>query len=295
MIKSMTGFGRGESTDGKWVVECSSVNRKQLEIVVQMPREVSSAEAENLFRQQVQARVSRGRVVVQISVGGGVGEVGAAGSPVVDAALARTYLIQLQDLARHLGLGPVISLAEVARLPGVVQLQSGGSGLVLDAAAVEGAVGVAVDEMIRMRTVEGAHLAADIEGRLDEIEGLLRRITELAPGVVMRYREQLGQRLAEAGLSLSLDDERLLKEITLFADRCDIAEELSRATSHLKQFRTTLRMDEAVGRSLDFLSQEFFREFNTMGAKANHAELSHLVVAAKTELEKIREQVQNVE
>jgi len=294
MIKSMTGFGRGDSADGKWVVECSSVNRKQLEIVVQVPREVSSAEVEVILRQQVQARVSRGRVVVQITLGGSSQSVG-AGTPLVDAPLARAYLLQLQDLARQLGLGPVISLAEVARLPGVVQWQSGGSSLVLDAPSVESAVGVAVDEMIRMRTVEGEHLAAEIEGRLDGIEGLLTRITELAPTVATRYREQLGQRLGEAGLPLALDDERLLKEIALFADRCDISEELSRATSHLNQFRATLQMDEAVGRSLDFLSQEFFREFNTMGAKANHADLSHLVVAAKTELEKIREQVQNVE
>ena len=113
--------------------------------------------------------------------------------------------------------------------------------------------------------------------------------------MVAKYRDALRQRLADAGLPLPLDDERLVKEIGLFADRCDISEEITRAASHIKQFRTYMDNGEPVGRSLDFLSQELFREINTMGSKANHAQLAQLVVRAKTELEKIREQVQNIE
>lgn len=124
---------------------------------------------------------------------------------------------------------------------------------------------------------------------------MLQEAAALTPQVVSRYRDVLRQRLTDAGLPLPLDDERLVKEIALFADRCDISEEITRATSHIAQFRTYMDSGEPVGRPLDFLSQELFREFNTMGSKANHATLAQLVVKAKTELEKIREQVQNIE
>jgi uncharacterized protein (TIGR00255 family) len=134
-----------------------------------------------------------------------------------------------------------------------------------------------------------------MESRLSRIEGLLAAVREKAATVPETQRKLLRQRLEDSGLPLPLDDERLVKEIALFADRTDISEELSRAASHVKQFRTYLASREPVGRSLDFLLQEFFREFNTMGSKCNQAEIAHHVVTAKTELEKIREQVQNVE
>jgi uncharacterized protein (TIGR00255 family) len=131
--------------------------------------------------------------------------------------------------------------------------------------------------------------------RLAGIESLLQKITTLAPSVPVNQRQLLHQRLEQAGLPLPMDDERLLREIALFADRTDISEELARAASHLRQFHAYLASSEPVGRSLDFLVQEFFREFNTMGAKCAHAAIAHHVVSAKTELEKIREQIQNIE
>ena len=142
---------------------------------------------------------------------------------------------------------------------------------------------------------EGASLRADIESRLQTIESLLESIRVKAATVPEHQRKQLRQRLEDAGLPLPLDDERLVKEIALFADRTDISEELTRAASHVKQFRAYLDAETPAGRSLDFLLQEFFREFNTMGSKCNSAEIAHHVVTAKTELEKIREQVQNAE
>jgi uncharacterized protein (TIGR00255 family) len=157
------------------------------------------------------------------------------------------------------------------------------------------ALEAALQQFISMRTAEGSSQRTEIEERLSTIESLAARIAEKAPLVPEYQREVLRQRLALAGLPLPLEDERLLKEIALFADRTDISEELSRAASHLKQFRSYLASDEPVGRSLDFLVQEFFREFNTMGSKCNNAEIAHHVVSAKTELEKIREQIQNVE
>jgi uncharacterized protein (TIGR00255 family) len=296
MICSMTGFGRGEAGEVglRWLVECASVNRKQLEVVISLPREVAAAELEPALRAQVQAKVSRGRVQVQVQrmVAGDQ----SLGAVQVDQALAAGYLRELTALAEELGIEAKLTLADLVKLPGVVQ--SAKPELVLaeeGEQSLKAALDAALDQMVTMREAEGRNLHEDMEGRLQEIERLLGEIAALAPQVVTQHRQLLHQRLAEAGVEIELDDERLVKELALYADRCDISEELARAQSHLQQFRHSLEKNEAVGRSLDFLAQEFFREFNTMGSKANNAGLSHLVVAAKTELEKIREQVQNVE
>jgi len=292
----MTGFGRGEAAAGgrSWLVECSSVNRKQLEVVISLPREVPSAEVEPMLRQQVQKRVSRGRVQVQArwvesAQGAGVAAVQ------MNAEVAGAYLEQARALGGKLGVPGELTMVELLRLPGVIVQGAAEEAEAFEMEPLQAAFDEALRSLIAMREVEGAHLQEELLGRLAEIERLLGEITGLAPGVVSQHRAALRQRLAEAGMELPLDDERLVKEIALYADRCDISEELGRAASHLKQFRAGLESGEAVGRSLDFLSQEFFREFNTMGAKANDAALAHLVVAAKTELEKIREQIQNIE
>jgi uncharacterized protein (TIGR00255 family) len=146
-----------------------------------------------------------------------------------------------------------------------------------------------------MREREGKFLARDLGKRLDFLAQGVAEIHELAPEAAARYRDQLRGRIREAGLDVPLEDERLLKEVVLFADRCDISEEVTRLQSHLLQFRDHLRSPEPVGRTLDFLSQEMNRELNTIGSKANAARISQLVVQLKAELEKIREQVQNIE
>ena len=287
----MTGFGRGEAAG--WVVECASVNRKHLEVVLSLPRELAGGELEGELRQRVQTRVARGRVQAQARM---ASPGHAASAARLDATMAAAYLEQARALGARLGVSGELALPDLLRLPGVVQ---NGAEEVdpawSDLGALKDALEMALTGMIAMRETEGAHLKADMTARLETVEGLLERIATLAPQVVEKQRGALRQRLAEAGLALPLDDERLVKEIALFADRCDISEEITRARSHLQQFRQSLATGGPVGRALDFLSQEFFREFNTMGAKANHAELAHLVVEAKTELEKLREQVQNVE
>jgi uncharacterized protein (TIGR00255 family) len=295
MMRSMTGFGRGEAAAGdrSWLVECSSVNRKQLEVVISLPREVSAAEIEPVLRQQVQKGVSRGRVQVQVKlVDSGAGKEAAVQ---LNEAVAASYWQQARALGQKLGLNGELSLADLVRLPGVVQQGAAEETVAFDGGPLQAAFEEALANLIKMREIEGSHLREELESRLTVIERLLGEISVQAPLVVAHHRNALRQRLTDVGLDLPLEDERLVKEIALYADRCDISEELARAASHLKQFRAGLVSGEAVGRSLDFLSQEFFREFNTMGAKANDAALAHLVVAAKTELEKIREQIQNVE
>lgn len=291
-MKSMTGFGRGETQRSgvTWSVECSSVNRKQLEVAVNLPRELS--ELENAVRTEVAAAVSRGRVNVAVRR-----ETGTSGTEAVrvDQELAAHYYHALHSLALKLDVPPDISLIDVTRLPGVIT-QAQTEIATEDAwPPVQEALAAALKQLNTMRATEGASLRSDIETRLASIESLLGSIRAKAATVPEHQRKILRQRLEDAGLPLPLDDERLVKEIALFADRTDISEELTRAASHIQQFRTYLAGAAPAGRSLDFLLQEFFREFNTMGSKCNNAEIAHHVVTAKTELEKIREQVQNAE
>lgn len=291
-MKSMTGFGRGEARQANttWVVECSSVNRKQLEVAVNLPRDLNDLETQ--IRTQVSALCSRGRVSVQVrSDQAALGE----SMPRLDEKVAANYVQQLKEMAARLGISPDISLSEVVRLPGVLVSDTAEPVVEEIWPVLQSALSAALQQFIAMRSTEGQHLREEMETRLSTIESLASQIAEKAPSVPEHQRQVLRQRLEQAGLPLPLDDERLLKEIALFADRTDISEELSRAASHLKQFRAYLASEEPVGRSLDFLIQEFFREFNTMGSKCNNAEIAHHVVAAKTELEKIREQIQNVE
>ena len=291
-MKSMTGFGRGEAQRSgvTWSVECSSVNRKQLEVAVNLPREL--AELENAVRTEVSAAVSRGRVNVAVRR-----ESGAAGADAahIDQALAAHYYHAMHALALKLDIPPEISLTDITRLPGVIT-QAQTEIATEDAwPSIHEALSGALKQLNTMRNTEGASLRSDIESRLAAIESLLESIRAKAATVPEHQRKVLRQRLEDAGLPLPLDDERLVKEIALFADRTDISEELTRAASHVQQFRSYLASDTPAGRSLDFLLQEFFREFNTMGSKCNNAEIAHHVVTAKTELEKIREQVQNAE
>lgn len=288
----MTGFGRGEAiADGVvWRAEMSSVNRKQLELVVHLPREV--AELEVSLRNKLAEKLSRGRVQLNVQA-----DRGSSASPVlrVDEVLAKQYAEAMSRMAHSLGLSVGTSASDMPRWPGVFTLEQSEWNAADASLPIEKATADALAQMLAMRATEGAHLKTDITARLDALQGMLEKARELSPQVTQRYREALRQRLADAGLPLPLEDERLVKEIALFADRCDISEELTRAESHIAQFRSYMEQTEPVGRSLDFLSQELFREFNTMGSKANHAALAHLVVRAKTELEKIREQVQNIE
>ncbi len=291
-IKSMTGFGEGAASGSgvSVVVEISSVNRKQLDVNISLPRNLTTLDA------QVQGRVrqefSRGRIsgIVRVEAAGN-----AAGTVQIDEALATQYIEGIRRVAKQLKLVDDLGATTLARLPGLVSvvqenLDTDHVGTVLDKAMDKALRGLS-----RMRATEGKALEKDLRERLTLLDGLMKSIREAAPSVVADYRKKLFQRLEEAGLDNLADDERMVKEIALFADRCDISEELTRLKSHLAQARKLLRSAEPVGRTLDFLCQELFREINTIGSKANEAEITRQVVAFKTELERIREQVQNVE
>lgn len=291
-MRSMTGYGRGEIDHGgtKFSVEVNSVNRKQSDIVINVPRDL--AELEPRIRQAVNEQVSRGRTNVVVAFHHGAN---GARALALDTVLARSYHEAMIALQKELSAPGEITIGNILQAPGVMRLPEEN----VDAAeawpAIERALGAALGELIKMREREGKHLAKDLIHRLKVVRAELKKIRALYPNVVSKYRETLRDRINKAGLNLAMDDERLLKEIALFADRSDVSEELTRLESHLAQFAHHLRKNEPVGRTLEFITQEIFRELNTLGAKSNDAAISQHVVACKAELEKIREQIQNLE
>ena len=288
----MTGFGRGTATTDDFVanVELSSVNRKQADVSIQAPREL--AEIESKIRRTVLDRISRGRVQVIIHLDR------PAGAPVpvrVDTRLARALEASFTGISDAIDRPILPTATDFLRQPGIISLEE--SELDTDAAwqALSPALDAALEALVSMRVAEGADLKRDLETRIATIAGYAAGVAAAAPRVPARQRELLFNRLRDAGLDLDPADERVLKELALFADRCCISEELTRLDAHLGRFREFLDSGEPIGRSLDFLCQEFHREWNTIGSKANDPAIAATVIDAKTELEKIREQVQNVE
>jgi uncharacterized protein (TIGR00255 family) len=290
----MTGYGRGTATfEGRQIaVELSSVNRKQAEISLSLPRAL--LELEPRVRDEINAHISRGRLTVAVGLHAkGGGKDGKAGA--INVAAAKEYRDQLEALRKSLKLGGEITLDQVLRGPGVLDSENVEIATETAWPALKKALKTALDQFVQMRKHEGEALAADLRKRVLAIQKNVKTIGVLAPKVMEHHRGVLLERAAKAGLEIEASDERLLKEIVFFADRSDISEELTRLRSHLDQFFGQLGKDEPVGRTLDFLLQELFRETNTIGNKANFLAISQIVVGMKTELEKLREQVQNIE
>ena len=290
-MKSMTGYGRGESTrEGFQIsVEISSVNRKQAEIVVNLPRELDVLEAK--VREEVNRDVTRGRVLVRVNV-----DTGGLGKLQVNHKEARAAMKEVRALAKELGIPEDVTIDQLLRLPGVMDAPNAFADAQSFLPPIHKALVAAMKDFMAMRAREGEHLKADLEKRMKAMQKAAKRVARQAPKVVKRYREQLSKRIEQAGLPLeSIEEERLLKEVVIFADRSDISEEIARLESHFNQFDHYAGSKQAIGRTLDFLAQEMNREINTIGSKANDALIAKEVVTLKTELEKFREQAQNVE
>jgi uncharacterized protein (TIGR00255 family) len=293
-MKSMTGYGRGECSQRgcKVTVEVSSVNRKQTEIAAHLPREWEVLEAP--LRDAINHRVARGRLTVRVSVHAAAG--GVAGKLLINNSLAKSYARELRALAKSLHLADGLTLDLLARAPGVMQPAEEITPAEEIWPAISKALQTALDVMLKMREREGAWLAKDLIARAGRLRKGVGRVRRLAPRSAQQYRAQLLARIKAAGINApALEDERLVKEVFYFADRSDISEELTRLESHFQQFEDCVKSKEPVGRTLDFLAQEMNREVNTLGSKANDSAISREVVLLKAELEKFREQVQNVE
>jgi uncharacterized protein (TIGR00255 family) len=288
----MTGYGRGETDHAgtKFSVELNSVNRKQSDVVINLPRDL--AELEPRIRQTINESISRGRTTATISLHTGAN---GARNLALNTDLARSYHEAMRTLQKELNTPGEITISAILQAPGVMRFPEQTQDAEDAWPPVESALRAALADLIKMREREGKHLAKDLIHRLKAIRKKLKEVRTLHPDVVKRYRAALLDRIEKAGLPIAGDDERVLKEITFFADRADVSEELTRLESHLAQFAHHLRSKEPVGRTLEFITQEIFRELNTLGAKANDAEISQRVIACKAELEKIREQLQNLE
>lgn len=292
-LKSMTGYGRGSAAVGgiKAEVELNSVNRKQFDVRLSLPR--GAAALESRIAETIHRSVSRGQVTGEVTIH--FTAAARARGVLVDSDLAAAYLRALRRAAKRLRLRDDLNASQMLSLPEVVRYHQPQEEPDTVWPAVAAALRVALAALLRMRATEGAALARDIAARFGRLSRALGCIRRHAPGVAARYSAALRQRLSRAGFKLDDGDQQLLKELALFAERSDITEELTRLESHLGQARRTLARTEPVGRSLDFIVQEMFREINTIGSKANAVAISREVIAFKAELERIREQVQNVE
>lgn len=291
MIKSMTGYGKAESThdQGKITVEMRAVNHRYGEISVKLPRALICFE--NEVRKLVSGRLKRGKIDVFIQLD----TVAAGKPPVVNSSLARAYYAAFSALNEELGIREPITLPLIISQRDVLAVTEND----LDAEDMRdellAVVERAVDAMETMRLREGRELNEDLRGRREILSRFIDDITRRAALVPAEYAEKLSQRLAQFQVKNMPDEARIAQEVVLMADRCDITEELVRFASHLVQFDAALESPEPVGRKLDFLLQELGREVNTIGSKANDSEIASCVVELKAELEKIREQVQNIE
>lgn len=294
MVKSMTGYGRARETrNGRDItVEVRSVNNRYLDCSVKMPR--AYIFAEDAVKSAVQRSVSRGKVDVFITVE----SLGAEESVVsVNEPLARAYIAALEQL-RELGDGAVkgkYAATDLARLPDVITVTKAEEDLEALSADLVAVAEDALRAHTAMRLIEGERLAADILGRLDTVEAITARVEARSPQTVAEYREKLLSRMQEVLQSASVDEARILTEAAIFADKVAVDEETVRLRSHLGQLREMLRGDVPVGRKLDFLIQEVNRESNTIGSKCSDLQIARDVVELKAEIEKIREQVQNIE
>lgn len=292
MILSMTGFGAGRAKSGEVEisVEIRSVNHKYCEVKARLPFELGALEADLVRR--IKESLSRGAIELSVKRS----SVGRSPlTPRVDAELAREYVAALEALAGQLSLKSNLGIAELAQVEGVVTLESRPLDLEGAGEALTEAASKALEALVVMREREGRALAEDLRVRLATVRGLAEQVRALSPQTIELYRKRLEERIAELSRGVTLDPQRLAQEVALFADRVDVAEELTRLASHLEGFGKLIEENEPAGRRMDFLVQEINREVNTVGSKSQSAEIAQIVVAMKAEVERIREQVQNVE
>jgi len=292
MIKSMTGYGRGEwQGEGRRVeVEVKSFNHRYLDISLRLPRRLASLESQ--VRNFIKQRLSRGRVEFFVQVDN-------SSLPEqkleLDVALAKDLHFALKSLKEVLGIPGEIRIETMANFKDIFGHKEVEIDLEKEWAFLQGALEGALNGLEKMRSQEGLTLREDFLCRLQTIEEMIGAIEEKAPGVLRASHDRLAERVRELSGALSIDEGRLAQEVAYLAERSDITEELVRIRSHLNQFREMLDRPEPMGRKLEFLLQEINREANTIGSKASDAGMAQVIVGVKSELEKMREQVQNVE
>ena len=291
-IKSMTGYGsaKGSCEGFDITIELKSVNNRYLDTSVRLPR--SFLFAEEAIKACVQKHISRGKVDVFVSVAN-TGDDSVVVS--VNEPLAKGYAAAIKKIAELCDLPDELSALSIARMSDVLSVEKKEADKELLAAGITAICENALDEFDAMRLREGAKLSADVEERLVTIENYVSSVEERSPETVAEYREKLWKKMSEVLSSTTVDEQRILTEAAIFADKVAVDEETVRLRSHIAQMRGMLASGSPIGRKMDFLIQEFNRESNTIGSKCNNSDIAKIVIELKSEIEKIREQIQNIE
>ncbi len=293
MVSSMTGYGRGEtkSDSTNFVVEMKSVNHRYNDIIIRMPKKLSVLEER--IRKLIKSSIKRGRIETYISIVES-GETDIKIAPNVD--LVKQYYASLKEIKNEIGLKDEITLSQLTSFPDVFKVENEEQDEELIWQSLKPAINDALSSLIHMRKIEGSKLAEDIKNRGKKIYDIVKSIESRAPQIVKEYRDKLMDRVKElTDGTVEIDENRIAVEVSIYADRSNITEELVRLCSHLEQLNAILDESGAIGRKIDFLIQEMNREINTIGSKSSDIEISSAVIEVKSELEKIREQVQNIE
>ncbi|MDU1442282.1 MAG: YicC/YloC family endoribonuclease [Clostridium cochlearium] len=292
MVKSMTGFGRAtfENEKRSFVVEIKSVNHRYCDINIKMPR--SLIQLEQKIREIVQKYVGRGKIDVFINLNtydkSNV-------KTIFNKDLADGYVKNLEEIKSRYNISEELSIDLIAKFPEVITIEHKEEDIDELWVELNDPLEEAAISLVKMREVEGAKLKENILEKCDNIKETCKEVEKIAPQVVTMYKEKLELRLEELLKDVEIDEERLAMEVALFADKSCIDEEIVRLKSHLIQVKDTLNLEEPIGRKLDFIVQEMNREVNTIASKANNLDISNFVLTMKNEIEKIREQIQNIE
>ena len=291
MIKSMTGYGKAslEKNLRKYQVEIKSVNHRYLDISVKMPRNLSYLEEE--IKKEISKKVKRGKIDVFITFENNSVE----GREIkINIGLAKGYIKELRKLAKEENLLSDLQVNDIARYPDVLTIQDNQDDEEIKFEMLE-VIKEATESLVNMRKTEGEKIAKDFKQRLDEIQEKVNEVSKLSTGLIEEYVVKLEERIKQVLKDGEIDKQRLAQEVVIYADKCSIEEEITRLNSHIAQFMKLLESNETVGKKLDFIIQEMNRETNTIGSKANSLEITNGVIDMKTEIENLREQVQNIE
>lgn len=291
MIKSMTGYGKGNLSENSrnYQVEIKSVNHRYLDISVRMPRTLSYLEEK--IKQEISSKVKRGKIDVFITFENNSAE----GKEIkINTEIAKIYISELKELANSQNINSNIEVTEISKFPDVLSIQNTQDDEQIEKEILE-ATNAAVSKLIEMRQIEGTKIAEDLNNRIQDIQQKIEKISSLSTGLIEEYVVKLESRIKEILVNQEIDKARLAQEVVIYADKCSVEEEITRLNSHIAQFQKLLNSNDAIGKKLDFIIQEMNRETNTIGSKANNLEITNGVIDIKTQIENIREQVQNIE
>ena len=291
MIKSMTGYGRAKLSkdDREYQIEIKSVNHRYLDISVRIPKQLSYLE--ETIKKEIAKKVNRGKIDVFVTFENNSLE----GKEIkINTELAKAYIDELKKLAEKENILSDIQVTEISKYPDVLNIQSSQDDEKITEEVLE-TITIATDNLVQMRETEGNKISEDLLKRLNIINKKVEEIAKLSTGLIEEYVVKLEERINEILKNQEIDKTRLAQEVVIYADKCSIEEEVTRLNSHISQFKNLLNSNEAIGKKLDFIIQEMNRETNTIGSKANNLEITNGVIDIKTEIENIREQVQNIE